>query len=106
MGEGDTGCILETRPCRSAGQNCHILTAVTGVEGLKEIGNMIVDKLRNYFGKRDDIVMAFLFGSWAKAHDGAESDIDVAVYFGLRDIGCLWRKEDMELLPEDRARLI
>jgi hypothetical protein len=43
--------------------------------------NRIVEKLRNYFEKRDDIVMSFLFGSSAKGHEGADSDIDIAVYF-------------------------
>jgi predicted nucleotidyltransferase/uncharacterized protein YutE (UPF0331/DUF86 family) len=39
-------------------------------------------KLKNYFQKRSDVVMAFLFGSRAKggARDGS-SDWDVAVYF-------------------------
>lgn|GEM_PF-6425670 len=53
----------------------------SGGIGLKEIANRIVERLRSYFEKRTDIVMAFLFGSWAKGHEGAESYIDIAVYF-------------------------
>ncbi len=48
---------------------------------MQETTNRIVKRLRSYFEKRDDIVMAFLFGSWAKGHEGADSDIDIAVYF-------------------------
>ena len=36
--------------------------------------NKIVEKLRDYFGKRDEISMAFLFGSWAKGQEGIESE--------------------------------
>jgi len=43
--------------------------------------NKIVEKLRDYFEKRDEILMAFLFGSWAKGQEGVESDMDIAVYF-------------------------
>lgn len=43
--------------------------------------NGIIEKLKNYFEKRDDIVMAFLFGSWAKSQEGIESDVDIAIYF-------------------------
>lgn len=47
----------------------------SGGIGLKEVANRTVEELRNYFEKRDDIVMAFLFGSRAKGHDGAESGL-------------------------------
>jgi predicted nucleotidyltransferase len=36
----------------------------------------IIKKLRDYFEKRDDIPMSFLFGSWAKNQNGVDSDID------------------------------
>lgn len=40
-----------------------------------------IKKLKDYFEKREDVVMAFLFGSQAenRAHSG--SDWDIAVYF-------------------------
>lgn len=37
--------------------------------------------LKDYFEKRDDILMAFVFGSFAKGKETAKSDFDVAVYF-------------------------
>lgn len=41
----------------------------------------IVASLVPYFACRSDVVMAFLFGSQAKAGATGESDVDVAVYF-------------------------
>src|SRR3990172_4964176 len=41
----------------------------------------IIALLRPYFEQRADILMAFLFGSWAADRSCAESDVDVAVYF-------------------------
>ncbi|MBU2634845.1 DUF86 domain-containing protein [Patescibacteria group bacterium] len=40
-----------------------------------------IKKLREYFKKRKDVVMAFVFGSFAKGRQMKESDVDVAVYF-------------------------
>ena len=40
-----------------------------------------IQKLKNYFASRDDVSMAFLFGSQAKGTTHAESDVDVGVYF-------------------------
>ena len=39
--------------------------------------NKIVEKLRDYFEKRDEILMAFLFGSWAKGQEGIESKLGI-----------------------------
>ena len=41
----------------------------------------IMRKLKDYFEKRDDVVMAFLFGSFAKGQAVYDSDVDIAVYF-------------------------
>ncbi|HID95445.1 MAG TPA: nucleotidyltransferase domain-containing protein [Candidatus Latescibacteria bacterium] len=41
----------------------------------------IIAKLKDYFERRDEIVMAFLFGSWAKRLRHTDSDVDIAVYF-------------------------
>jgi uncharacterized protein YutE (UPF0331/DUF86 family)/predicted nucleotidyltransferase len=41
----------------------------------------LVGKLSDYFSTRDDVGMAFLFGSLAKRSQTDESDVDVAVYF-------------------------
>ncbi|MEK7480723.1 MAG: HepT-like ribonuclease domain-containing protein [Patescibacteria group bacterium] len=40
-----------------------------------------IEKLKAYFEKRDDVVMAFLFGSQAEERAHASSDWDIAVYF-------------------------
>ena len=40
-----------------------------------------IEKLKEYFTKRNDVVMAFLFGSQAKGYARAVSDWDVGVYF-------------------------
>lgn len=42
---------------------------------------LVVEKLKKYFESRDEIVMAFLFGSFAKETMTDESDVDIAVYF-------------------------
>lgn len=47
--------------------------------------NQKIQKLKTYFEKREDIVMAFLFGSRAKGEEFSRenSDWDIAVYFKL-----------------------
>jgi len=72
----------------------------SGGIGLKEIANRIVEKLGNYFEKRDDILMAFLFGSWAKGHEGTESDIDIAVYFKPENNILEWESTDSQYESE------
>ena len=47
----------------------------------KELKNQeLLEILKEYFEKRDDVLMAFLFGSYAKATTHKESDVDIAVY--------------------------
>lgn len=72
---------------------------------MKEIANKIVTKLKNYFEKRDDIVMAFLFGSWAKSHEGTESDIDIAVYFKPENNILEWENTDSQYYGEEQIWL-
>ena len=43
--------------------------------------NEILEKLKTYFASRDEVAMAFLFGSVAKGTMTDESDVDIAVYF-------------------------
>lgn len=38
-------------------------------------------ELKEYFEKQEKVVMAFVFGSFAKGRAMRESDIDIAVYF-------------------------
>lgn len=40
-----------------------------------------IDELKEYFSGKDDIAFAFLFGSEAKGNAGADSDIDIGIYF-------------------------
>lgn len=40
-----------------------------------------IQALKEYFTKRDDVVMAFLFGSRAKGYARITSDWDIAIYF-------------------------
>ncbi|MDK2806270.1 nucleotidyltransferase domain-containing protein [Thermoanaerobacterium sp. CMT5567-10] len=59
--------------------------------------------LKEFFKDREDIIMAFLFGSVAKGKSMKESDIDIAVYFKNYDeklVFKLWN--DLEdLLKKD-----
>jgi len=68
--------------------------------GLKETANRIVENLGSYFEKRDDIVMAFLFGSLAKGHEGTESDIDIAIYFKPENNILEWESTDSQYESE------
>ena len=40
-----------------------------------------IELLKEYFSKRKEVLMAFIFGSYAEGRQMAESDFDVAVYF-------------------------
>ncbi|MCR4403020.1 MAG: nucleotidyltransferase domain-containing protein [Firmicutes bacterium] len=47
----------------------------------------ILGTLKRYFASRDDVVVAFLFGSHARGRATRRSDVDVAVYFaGAHDL--------------------
>lgn len=48
----------------------------------------ILEVLREYFEKREDIAFVFLFGSAARGKIRREGDIDIAVYF--------WPEKDVE----------
>lgn len=61
--------------------------------------------LKEYFEGRDDILMAFLFGSYARAIPHRESDVDIAVYFRPKS-GCLeWEEFDIKYEAEDEIWL-
>lgn len=70
----------------------------------------IIKMLEKYFTANKDVILAFLFGSLSKAHYGALSDIDVAVYLkeGANEIR-IWceverlLKQDVDLLVLNRA---
>ncbi len=54
----------------------------------------ILSNLRDYFEKRREVSMAFLFGSWAKSQEGVESDVDIAVYFKPKTNVLEWQDPD------------
>ncbi len=58
--------------------------------------------LRSYFEKQDNVEMAFIFGSWAKGTIGAESDVDVAVYFTMSGDFLDWEDPGSRFEGEDR----
>jgi uncharacterized protein YutE (UPF0331/DUF86 family)/predicted nucleotidyltransferase len=62
------------------------------------------DKLKDYFQNRDDVVMAFLFGSRAKekGFTHAHSDWDIAVYFRPEVAPVEWEEHGREYPEEDR----
>lgn len=59
----------------------------------------IIPKLKDYFLKREDVEMAFLFGSYAKGRAHTESDVDIAVYF-VSPANGLWAEYDEEFPSE------
>lgn len=68
----------------------------------------IIKKLNSFFYEKKEIIMVFLFGSSAAGREIAESDIDLAVWFGkeytLKDINQLWR--EVESLLQRNVDLI
>ena len=59
----------------------------------------LVQKLKGYFEKREDVVMAFVFGSIVKENTMPDSDIDIAVYFKLGGKRLEWEEE--KFWPEE-----
>ena len=49
--------------------------------------------LKNYFENREDVAMAFLFGSAAKGATLPDSDIDIAIYFKPEGKKLEWEEE-------------
>jgi predicted nucleotidyltransferase len=68
-------------------------------------GNKLVGILKGYFEKRDDILMAFLFGSYAKATPHRESDVDIAIYFRPKSNFLEWEEFDVEYDSENEIWL-
>ncbi len=62
-----------------------------------------IKKLKDYFIKRDDVVMAYLFGSQAenRAHSG--SDWDIAVYFTPITQSVEWEEQGRDYPEEDHV---
>lgn len=62
-----------------------------------------IEKLKRYFTNRDDVVMAFVFGSQAEGRSHAGSDWDVAVYFTPTTGAVEWEEHDRDYPEEDRV---
>lgn len=52
-----------------------------------------IEPLKQYFNKRQDVVMAFLFGSFVDKKQTRDSDIDIAVYFKLLSKMIEWEEK-------------
>ncbi len=62
-----------------------------------------LEKLKTYFQNREDISMAFLFGSRAKKTSGRLSDWDIAVYFKTNSGEIEWEKKEGEYPEENNV---
>jgi uncharacterized protein len=69
-----------------------------------ELGEL-AERLNDYFGKRDEVVLAFLFGSWAKGQRGIDSDIDIAIYFQPEGHTLEWEETGFQYDSEDQIWL-
>ena len=65
----------------------------------------VVDILKEYFEKRDDVLMVFLFGSHAKRMTHRGSDVDVAVYLRPRGNSLEYEEFDAKYDAEDEIWL-
>lgn len=61
----------------------------------------IIQKLRQYYALQEEVLLAFLFGSWDKNRTLYESDVDVAIW--LRDP---YTKEEMNRIWRDLENLL
>ena len=62
-----------------------------------------IQQLKAYFEKRDDVVMAFLFGSQAEKQAFISSDWDIAVYFKPERERIEWEEHGREYPEEDHV---
>ena len=51
-----------------------------------------IDSLKDYFSGRQDVSMAFLFGSYVNDRQTSESDVDIAVYFKPKTAALEWEE--------------
>lgn len=62
-----------------------------------------LQKLKRYFNKRNDVIMAFVFGSRAKRLSHSGSDWDIAVYFKPEVAKVEWEEHNREYPEEDKV---
>jgi len=67
----------------------------------------ILEKLKSYFDKKENVIMAFLFGSLSKGKVHKHSDIDIAIYlkeYDINEVEKIWNdledllKKDIDLI--------
>lgn len=51
------------------------------IDPIKVINNDNISKLKNFLGKDDNIILAFVFGSFVSKRLGKNSDLDIAVLY-------------------------
>lgn len=61
----------------------------------------LIKKLTDYFARRGDISMAFLFGSQAMERAHASSDWDIAAYFKTSGRGVEWEESEADYPKEN-----
>jgi len=66
----------------------------------------ITQQLRQYFASQEEVLLAFLFGSWNKNRTLSESDVDVAIWlrdpYGQEEMNRIWRDlENLLQVPVD-----
>jgi predicted nucleotidyltransferase len=72
------------------------------------VGNNATAILKGFFASREDIILAFLFGSVASGKTRDDSDVDIAVYFAegytKKAVNLLW--SELEKLLESQVDLV
>lgn len=72
------------------------------------MGNNATAILKGFFASREDIILAFLFGSVASGKTRDDSDVDIAVYFAegytKKAVNLLW--SELEKLLESQVDLV
>lgn len=61
-----------------------------------------LNALKEYFAKRDEVLMAFVFGSQARGEAHGSSDWDIAVYFKPETAAVEWEEKNRQYPEEDR----
>jgi predicted nucleotidyltransferase len=73
-----------------------------------DVEKAVLNELKQYFSDEPKILLAFLFGSYAKAREIAESDVDIAIWpredFSKNEYDKLW--SDLEKLLHKNVDLL
>ncbi len=73
------------------------------MENIAEKSDLLLEQLKDALEKEDDIIFAYLFGSYAHGIVHLESDIDIAFYLKSSEIKeCLKREKEILSILIDR----